>query len=101
MKLDFSSDTDSRTKADSNCENAVLLMRTFFGWQILEKEIIKSEADITFKDRVKIFKDDIKTLTDHIFIKWKQIKANHEIKASLSENDIMLHVDLSESHKNY
>ena len=69
MKLDFSSDTDSRTKADSNCENAVLLMRTFFGWQILEKEIIKSEADITLKDRVKIFKDDIKTLTDHIFIK--------------------------------
>ena len=101
MKLDFSSDTDSRSKTDSNCENAVLLIKTFFGWQILGKEIIKSETDITFKDKIKIFEGDIKTLTDHIFIKWKQIKENHEIKASLSENDIMLRVDLSESHKNY
>ena len=74
-------------------------MKTFYGWQIVEQEITKSEADITFKDTVKLFKDDIKTLKDHIYIEWEQIKANHEINTSLSENDIMLHVDLVESYK--
>ena len=47
-----------------------------------------------------MFKDDIKTLKEHIYIKRRQIKAYYEIKTSLSENNIMLHVDFAESYKN-
>ena len=72
----------------------------FYHWQIFEKKISKSEADVTFKDAVGMFKDDIKTLKKHICTKREQINANHEIKASFSENDLMLHVDFTESYKN-
>ena len=43
-----------------------------------------------------MFKDDIKTLKEQISIKRRQLNAYHEIKASLSENDLMLHVDFAE-----
>ena len=46
-----------------------------------------------------MFKDDIKTLKDHIYIK-RRINAYHEVKASLSENDLMLYVYFAESYKN-
>ena len=97
MKLDFSSDTDSGSETDSrkNPDNV-----TFYRWQIFEKKINKSKADVTFKDAVKMFKDDIKTLREHIRIKREQINASHEIKSSFSENNLMLHVDFTESYKN-
>ena len=47
-----------------------------------------------------MFKDDIKTLKEHIYIKRRQVNAQNEIKASLSENDLVLHVDFAESYKN-
>ena len=56
--------------------------------------------NVTFKDADEIFKDDIKTLKELIYIKRKQVNAYHEIKASLSENDLMLHEDFAESYKN-
>ena len=43
-----------------------------------------------------MFKDDIKTLKEQISIKRRQLNAYHEIKASLSQNDLMLHVDFAE-----
>ena len=45
------------------------------------------------------FKDDIKTLKEHIYIKRRQVNAYHEIKASFSETDLMFHVDFAESYK--
>ena len=47
-----------------------------------------------------MFKDDIKILKEHIYIKTRQVNAYHEIKVSLSENILMLHVDFGESYKN-
>ena len=47
-----------------------------------------------------MFKDDIKTLKEHIFIKRRQVNAYNAIKASLSENDLILHVDFTENYKN-
>ena len=73
---------------------------TFYCWQIFEKKIDRSKADVTFKDAVEMFKDDIKTLREHIRIKREQINANHEIKSSFSENNLMLHADFAESYKN-
>ena len=40
-----------------------------------------------FKQADEMFKDDIKILKEHIYIKRRQVNAYHEIKASLSENE--------------
>ena len=47
-----------------------------------------------------MFKDDIKTLKEHIYVKRGQVNAQHEIKASLSEYDLILHVGFAKSFKN-
>ena len=100
MKLDSSSDTDSSSEftyssSEENSDNV-----TFYRWQIVEKKITKSKVDATFKDAAEMFKDDIKTLREHIYIKRRQVNGYHEIKASFSENDLMLHVEFAESYKN-
>ena len=41
----------------------------------------------------------LKTLKEHINIKRRQKNAYHKIKASLSENNLMLHVNFDESYK--
>ena len=46
-----------------------------------------------------MFKDDIRTLKEHIYIKRRQVNAYRKIKTSLSENDLMLYVDFTESYK--
>ena len=65
-----------------------------------EKKITKSKVDVMFKDAAEMVKDDIKTLKEHIYVKRKQVNTYHEIEASLSENDLMLHVDFAENYKN-
>ena len=47
-----------------------------------------------------MFKDDTKTLKEHIHINRRQANAYHEIKASISENDSMFHIDFAVSYKN-
>ena len=67
----------------------------------MKRKLLKSKVDVTFKDATEMFKDDIKTLKEHIYIKRRQVNAYHEIiKASISENDVMLHVDFAEGYKN-
>ena len=39
-------------------------------------------------------------MKEHIYIKRRHVNAYNEIKASLSENDLMLHLDFTESHQN-
>ena len=67
---------------------------------ILAKNIFTSKLDVTFKDAVEMFQDEIKTLKEYIFIKRSQGNAYHEIKVSLSENNFVLHADVAESYKN-
>lgn len=66
----------------------VLLKKTpamFHRWQILEKKITEgSTVDVTFKDAAEMFRDDIKTLKEHISNERKQANAYHKIKAPLS-----------------
>ena len=68
MKSDSSSDADSsnentHSSSEENSDNV-----TFYRWQIVEKKITKSKVDVTFKDAVEMFKSDIKTLKEHIYI---------------------------------
>ena len=100
MKLDYSSDTNSSSEntyisSEENYDNV-----KFYRWQIVEKKITKSKVDVTLKEAAEMFKDEIKTLKEHIYIKRRQLKAYNEIKASLSENDLLLHVDFAKSYKN-
>ena len=67
---------------------------------LIKKACIKSKADVTFKDAVEMFKNDIKTLKEHIHIKRKHVNTYHETKTSLSENDLILRVDCAKSYKN-
>ena len=94
MKLDSSPDTDSTSENtyspfEENSDNVTFC------------HCHKYKVDVTtFKDAVEIFKDDIKTLKERIYIKRRQVNTYLKIKASLSENDLMLHVDFAESYKN-
>ena len=68
MKSDSSSDTDSTSEStysfsEENSDNV-----TFYRWQIVEKNITKSKVDVLFKDAVEMFKDDVKTVKEHIYI---------------------------------
>ena len=72
----------------------------FYLWLIVEKKITKLKVDVTFKDAAEMFKDDIKTLKEHIYIKRRLVNSYNEIKASLSENDLILPVYFAESYKN-
>ena len=98
MKLGSSSDTDSSCENTYNSSEGISDNVTFCRWQIVGKKITKSKVDVMFKDAAEIFKDDIKTLKEHIYVKRKQANAYHEIEASLSENDLMLHVDFAENY---
>ena len=53
-----------------------------------------------FKDAAEMFKDGIKTLKKHIYVKRRQVNAYHEIEACLSENDLMLHIDFVKNYEN-
>ena len=68
----------------------------FYPCLIVEKKVTKSKVDVTLKDEAEMFKDDIKTLKQHIYIKRRLVNAYNDIKASLSENDLILHVDFAE-----
>ena len=100
MKLDSSSGTES------SCENTYIFSEVcsdnvmFCRQQKVEKKITKSKADVMFKDAAEMFKDGIKTLKKHIYVKRRQVNAYHEIEACLSENDLMLHVDFVKNYEN-
>ena len=72
MKVDCSSNTDSRNENDSSSENISSEENSnvmLYGWKIVEEKITKSKVDGTFKEAVEMFKDGIKTLKEHIYIK--------------------------------
>ena len=104
MKLDCSSDTDSGSETDSKSKNTYSSfeensdnVQRFIAGNIVEKKITKPKVNVMFKDAVEMFRDDIKELKKGIYINRRQVNAYHEIKASLSENDLMLHVDFTET----
>ena len=99
IKLDCSSVTDcsSENIYSISLENSDNV--TFYYWQIVEKKITKFKVDDMFEGAAEMFKNDIRTLKEHIYIKRRQVNAYHKIKTSLSENDLMLYVDFTESYK--
>lgn len=93
MKLDCS--TDSSSETESSSENAYSSFKensddvTIYHWRI-------DEVDVKFIDEDEMFKDDIKTLKWHIYVKRRQLNAYHETKP-LFENNLMLHIDFAKN----
>ena len=66
----------------------------------MKRTLLKPKVDVTLEDADEMFQDDIKTLKEHTYIKRKKVNKYNEVKDSLSENDLILHVDFAESYKN-
>ena len=64
------------------------------------KKNTKCKVEISFADAVEIFKHDIITLKAHILVQRRQVNAHLEMKASLTEYDLMIQVDFAKSYKN-
>ena len=55
---------------------------------------------VSFDDAVCTFKNQIKVLKEHIFVKRVQNDAYNKHKAELSDGDLLAHVDFTESYRN-
>ena len=89
---EFSASDDSENKASNKV--------TFYRWQIIDKKIAKVKIQISFGDAIEMFKEDVVVLKEHIHVKRRQVNAYHELKDSLTDNDLMVQVDFAESYKN-
>ena len=81
---------------ESNYDDEV----SYFTWKKVEQRITKARLTVSFDDVVETFKDQIKILKEHIFIKRVQNQAYNEHKASLTTNDLLVYVDFAEGYRN-
>ena len=89
------SDDDSCGSADENASDQVI----YFTRKKIEKRATKAQLSVSFDDAVCTFKNKIKVLKEHIFIKRVQNNAYDKHKAELSD-DLLVHVDFAESYRN-
>ena len=55
---------------------------------------------VSLDDAVCTFKSQIKILKEYMFVKRVQNDAYNKYKADLSDRDLLVHVDFSESYRN-
>ena len=72
---------------------------TFYRWQTIDKKINKPTIEVSFNGFIEMFKEEVGISKEHIHIKRRQVNAYWEIKASLTDNDLMVQVDFAESYK--
>ena len=72
----------------------------FYWWQTIHKKIIKASTEVSFNDAIERFKEEIASLKEHIHIKRSLVNAQREMKASLTDNDLVVQADFAEAHKN-
>ena len=60
----------------------------------------KAQLSVSFDDAVCTFKNQIKVLKEHIFIKRVQNNAYDKHKAQLCNDDFLVQVDFAESYRN-
>ena len=91
---DGSSDTneESCSDGDSIC---------YYKWarcddNKLQKVLFKTSID----ESIHLLNSTVKTLKHHIHVKYVQFKYYNDAKANLAKNEILIHVDYSESYEN-
>ena len=95
LLLNLSSSESDDSNNDSQSSGV-----TYFAWQSVEKRITKSKLTVSFEDAIVFFKNQVKTLKEHIYIKRVQSNAYRDIKSSLTTEDLVVHVDFAESYRN-
>ena len=99
-------DTKDSRKSDSSCDSEDSKSEidntevVFYRWETVDKKITTCRIEVTFKDAIEMLKEEVAILKEHIHIKRRQVNAYQEMKASLSQNNLMIQVDFPESYKN-
>ena len=66
--------------------------------KICDGKLKKLERSNT--DGIVVLNNHIATLKKHIYVKRVQVKSYNDLKDNLKENDLLIHVDYSESYEN-
>ena len=72
---------------------------TFYEWCKDDGKLKKQLYDLDAEDFLKKFQEAIEVAKWHIHVKWVQANCYNDIKENLKENDVILHVDYSESYE--
>ena len=72
---------------------------TFYEWCKDDGKLKKQLYDLDAEDFLKNFQEVIEVAKWHIHVKWVQVNCYNDIKENLKENDVILHVDYSESYE--
>ena len=88
--------SDSSDSADENESKQVI----YFTWKKVDKRVTKAPQMVSLDDAVCTFKSQIKILKEYMFVKRVQNDAYNKYKADLSDRDLLVHVDFSESYRN-
>ena len=87
-----SSESEDEHDNDDNVE--------YFSWAKIEKRITKATFSVSFEDAVANMREQLKVLKEHIYIKRIQNDAYNDHKATLTVDDLLLHVDFAENYRN-
>ena len=95
---DSTSDDSSDTNEESHCDGDSI---RYYKWgrcddNKLQKVFFKASID----ESIHLLNSTIKTLKHHIHVKRVQFKFYNDAKANLAKNEILIHVDYSESYEN-
>ena len=63
------------------------------------QKITKARIEISFNNAIEMFKEGVAVLKEHIHIKRRQVNAYREMKESLTNDELMVHVDLQKVTK--
>ena len=72
----------------------------FTGGKTINKKITQTTIEVSFKNAIEIYKEEVASLKEHIHIQRRRVNAYREMKASHTDNDLMVHTDFAESYKN-
>ena len=73
---------------------------TFHQWIRIVNKIQKLEIELPSDEIYQKFKNDLKFLKKHIYVKRQQYACYNKLKEELGENEVLLHVDYSENYSN-
>ena len=98
-------DTDCTSSTDdSDCTSYVSdsTVSTFkyYKWTTIDPEIQKFPAEIEIKNAKETLLENIRVLNYHLYIQNEQYRKYNEIKKNMKEDEILLHVDFTESCQN-
>ena len=72
----------------------------YFFWTKIDKRITKAKYSVGFDDAVVLMKEQLKVLKEHIYVKRVQNSAYNQHKNSLTNDELLVHVDFAGNYRN-